>query len=525
MQLQPLSLDDAFGASSAAALQIAIGHLLAVALGYTSSPFRAVGRWIIDLIPGPVVDVSIALLEGADKRALFWTLALLWPSSAALAGSVAGPVGAATLLALVGTVGIAATMRRPELPRMRAIIAATAAAITGPAAVLLLSPTTASIAAGSALAAAAVLDSIRRRSDLMHSAKLPLATRPLGEPPSGARFSVPGIAPLFTPTDRLYVTDVTFPTPRLHARAWHLRVMGLVARPLRLTLEELLAMESVEVDATLVCVHNPVGGLRIGTARWQGVPLSALLERVNVSREADHVLACSADGYSGGLPLSLLEHGFEPLVVYGMNGELLRRTHGAPLRLLVPGIYGYDANVKWLQTLELTRFELARDYWERKGWPRDPARVKTQSRIDVPGPAAVLAPGPQMVAGVAWSPPRGVTRVELSIDNGPWQTCELANELSPAAWRHWQFRWDPSLGHHSLRVRAWSPDSVQTEGDGAPFPRGAAGYHVVAITVSRGGARDNPFGKLTTMLRGRLHLARAGARAWRSRATHHPSAP
>ena len=367
------------------------------------------------------------------------------------------------------------------------------------------------------LLVASAVDAVRRRSARMRAVKLPVATAPLATPIPGAGLPVPGITPLFTPTGRFYVTDVTFPPPRVDPRTWSLEVTGLVARPLRLSFEALLGMASVEVDATLICVHNPVGGDRIGTARWQGVPLTTLLERAGVSGAADHVLARSVDGYSGGIPLSLLGSGFEPLVVYGMNGEPLRPEHGAPVRLLVPGIYGYDANVKWLQRLELTRFELARDYWERKGWPRDPARVKTQSRIDVPAAAAVVACGPQVVAGVAWSPPLGVTRVELSVDEGQWQACELGDELSPSSWRHWQFRWDPSPGRHVLRVRAWSPEGVQVVGDGAPFPRGAAGHHVVATTVAEAGARRDALGEFTTALRGRLHLAWVSARAWRSR--------
>lgn len=523
MQLPlPSALELAVAGAGAGALQLAVGYAMAVTLGSSSSPLRAIGRWLIDLMPGPMVDVSIALVESADKLLLFVTLALLWLTGASLATAAFGTGAGAAVMALIGGLGIAALVRRPEVPRLRAVVMGTTAALAGPAAVLFLPPPATLGAAASVLLLASVLETVWRPRRAPHAMKLRAATAPLGEPAPGTQFPVAGITPLLTPMDRFYVTDVTFPPPQVNPRTWNLLVTGLVARPLRLTFDELVAMPSVEVDATLCCVHNPVGGHRIGTARWLGVSLRTLLERAGVSPDADHLVAHSVDGFSGGLALSLLDRGFQPLVVYGMNGHPLPVEHGAPVRLLVPGIYGYDANVKWLERLELTRFELARDYWERRGWPRHPAVVKTQSRIDVPGPAAVVGPGPQLAAGVAWSPPRGVTRVELSVDGAPWQECELADELSPAAWRQWRCRWDATPGPHTLRVRAWGPDGVQPEGDGAPFPRGAVGHHLVTVTVTEHESpkRDRR-GELAAAVSGRLRLARAGIRAWRAGSSDH----
>jgi DMSO/TMAO reductase YedYZ molybdopterin-dependent catalytic subunit len=187
---------------------------------------------------------------------------------------------------------------------------------------------------------------------------------------------------------------------------WCLEVARLVAHPLPLSLQELVALDSVEVDAILVCVHNPVGGHRVGTARWQGVPLG----RAEVADKADHVSPRSADEFSGGHPRSLVERA---LLVYGLNREPLRSEHGGPVRLIVPGIYGYDVNIKWLQRLEATRFERARDYRERKGGPRRVAEVRTQSCIDVPRTCSTIPRGKSAVAGMAWSPPRGAAKVEL----------------------------------------------------------------------------------------------------------------
>jgi DMSO/TMAO reductase YedYZ molybdopterin-dependent catalytic subunit len=513
---QHLDVLHATRALGAAALQLAVGELLAVSLGCSSSPLRSIGRWLIDLLPGLLVDISIALLESRDKLVLYAALLLLVLGGAGMAGATGGPVAAVAVLAGIGVLGIVASWRRPEMPRGRALAMSTVAAVTGPLALVLVAPAVLFVLAALVWVAAALW---KGAGHLRHrpTAALPSPRARLPPPSPETQLDVAAISPLLTPTEAFYVTDVTFPPPRVDPKTWALHITGLVQRPSRLSYASLLAMESVEVDATLICVHNPVGGDRIGTARWQGVPLRTLLAEVGVQREADHVLLRSVDGYTGGIPLPLLERGYEPLVVFAMNGEPLREVHGAPVRLLVPGIYGYDANVKWLQRIELTRFEHARDYWERRGWPRVPARVKTQSRIDVPAPGEVVRRGPQVAAGVAWSPPEGISQVEVRVDGGPWQLCELAAELSPSAWRQWRLRWEASEGQHVLEVRAFSPRGVQEDGEGAPFPTGASGYHRVKVTVS---AADRPsprsaWGSLTEDMGRRLRLARAGARAWR----------
>lgn len=322
---------------------------------------------------------------------------------------------------------------------------------------------------------------------------------------------------MFTTSDLFYVTDVTFPTPMVDRHHWRLTIAGLVDNPLSLTYDQLLALPSVEIDAVLMCVHNPVGGPFIGNARWQGVRLTDLLASAGVSGHADHIRLHSIDGFTAGFSLGLIEQGYEPLLVYAMNGAPLRRTHGAPLRLLVPGIHGYDSNIKWLQSIEVTRFQHAIDYAERKGWPREPSRMGPQCRIDVPFTSANLLPGEQVAAGVAWSPPHGVVRVELRVDGGAWQACTLANALGPRAWRHWSILWQATSGRHLLEARAWGRDGVQNETIAAPYPGGAGGYHHVEIAVDeRRPPRARQFAWwLADHVRGRLKLAWVGLQAWR----------
>ncbi len=499
----------------AALLQVAAGEFAAAAHGTQTSPLRAIGRWLIDTLPTPLIDIGVALLRRADKPVIAATLLLVSLSVPALT-ALAGRAALVATLVILGTIGLAALWRRVELSRVAACgigLAALAAGVGG----MWLSPAVA-LASVFALAVgvAALRVASRSRSRRLQPA-LPEPQQPLPPVSVGTALPIPGISPLFTTPDRFYVTDVTFPTPMVDRHRWQLSVGGLVDHPLVLTYDQLLGLPSVEVDAVLMCVHNPVGGPFIGNARWQGVRLADLFAGVGVSRDADHLHLHSVDGFSAGFSLSLIEQGYEPLLAYAMNGVPLRRAHGAPLRLLVPGIHGYDSNIKWLQSIEVTRFEHAIDYAERKGWPRVPSRMGPQCRIDVPVTSANVWAGEHVVAGVAWSPPHGVVRVELRIDGGAWRVCTLADALGPCAWRHWSIQWAATSGRHFLEARAWGRDGVQSETIAAPFPAGAGGYHRVEIGVDQQRPpRDRQFAWwLAEHVRGRLQLAWAGIQAWR----------
>lgn len=501
--------------SVAALLQVAAGEFAAAAYGTQTSPLRATGRWVIDAIPTPLIDVSVALLRRADKPLIAAMLLLLSLSAAALA-ALAGRAPLVVTLVLLGTIGLAALWRRVELSRVAACgigLTALGAGVGG----VWLSPgvalaTTFALMVGVASFRAAARARSRRLAPV-----LPPPQQPLPPASAGTALAIPGISPLFTAPGQFYVTDVTFPTPTVDRHRWQLSVVGLVEHPLALTYDQLLALPSVEIDAVLMCVHNPVGGPFIGNARWQGVRLTDLLATAGVSRNADHLRLHSVDAFTAGFSLGLVEQGYEPLLAYAMNGVPLRRVHGAPLRLLVPGIHGYDSNIKWLQSIEVTRFEHAIDYAERKGWPRVPSRMGPQCRIDVPVTSARLLPGELVVAGVAWSPPHGVVGVELRIDGGVWQACTLADTLGPRAWRHWSVHWEATSGGHFLEARAWGRDGVQSEAIAAPYPGGAGGYHRVEIDVD---ARRPPRARqfvwwLADHVRGRLQLAWVGLQAWR----------
>jgi DMSO/TMAO reductase YedYZ molybdopterin-dependent catalytic subunit len=315
---------------------------------------------------------------------------------------------------------------------------------------------------------------------------LPPATRAAASLPAGASLPVPGITPLFTAIDDFYDTDISFPFPEIDVDSWRLRIHGMVDRPIELSFADLLGMDLVELDATLVCVHNPPGGPRIGTARWLGVEITQLLERVGVHSEADQLLTRSVDGYTAGLPLRAGDVTRPSYLVVAMNGHPLTHKHGFPARLLTPGLWGADANTKWLVEFELTTWAAARDYWERRGWPRNPPPVLPGSRIDVPHNRAVLPQGPVTVAGVAWAPPRGVKAVEVAVDDGPWMTAALAAETNPLMWRQWMFTWNAIPGEHTLRVRALGRRGVQSSTQRPPYPIGSTGLHHVRVDITDG---------------------------------------
>ncbi len=257
----------------------------------------------------------------------------------------------------------------------------------------------------------------------------------------------------------------------------------MVDNPFELTYDEILAMDQVEEAVTLSCVSNAVGGDLVGNAVWLGLPVAPLLAQAGVKAGADMVLSTSADGWTCSTPLEALTDGRDSLLAVGMNGEPLPVEHGFPVRLVVPGLYGYVSATKWVVDLEVTRFDAVTAYWTDRGWSeRGP--VRTASRIDVPRSGRRVQAGTVAVAGVAWAQHRGIRRVEVRVDEGPWQEAELAAEASVDTWRQWVYRWDATPGSHELQVRATDgTGETQTGEQRDVVPDGATGWHTVTVTV------------------------------------------
>jgi DMSO/TMAO reductase YedYZ molybdopterin-dependent catalytic subunit len=294
---------------------------------------------------------------------------------------------------------------------------------------------------------------------------------------------VKGLSSYVTSNKDFYTIDTAIVAPQVHPDTWELRIHGRVDRPFTINFAELTAMPMVERFITLACVSNPVGGDLIGNAKWLGIPVKGLLEKAGPQAGADQVVMRSADGWTCGAPTAALMDGRDALLAVGMNGEPLPVRHGFPVRMVVPGLYGYVSACKWITEIELTSFADYDAFWIENGWAEQ-GPIKTQSRIDVPRPGATVEAGEVIIAGVAWAQHRGITVVEVQVDDGPWEAVELAGTVSADTWRQWTHRWRATAGQHEISVRAAdTTGQPQTDDIAAPFPDGATGYHRISVSV------------------------------------------
>ena len=321
-------------------------------------------------------------------------------------------------------------------------------------------------------------------STLPGASTAPAATAVRFPVAGAAQVDVPGITPFFVPNKNFYRIDTALVVPRIDVRTWSLTIDGMVDRPLNFSLDDLLKREVVEHDCTLMCVSNEIGGDLVGNARWLGVRLADVLREAGVKAGANQVFARSVDDFTAGFPVELALDGREALLAFGMNGEPLPFSHGYPVRLVVPGIYGYVSAVKWLKRITLTTFEADEGYWIPRGWSAL-GPIKTCSRIDVPGRnTGQIREGRQAIAGIAWAQHVGIRQVEVQVDDEPWQVAELAADGGIDTWRQWKLAWDATAGTHSISVRATdATGALQIEERTDVAPDGATGWHTIQVAV------------------------------------------
>jgi DMSO/TMAO reductase YedYZ molybdopterin-dependent catalytic subunit len=303
--------------------------------------------------------------------------------------------------------------------------------------------------------------------------RLPLAATPsvtVPPPaPSPAFDAIPGLAPRVTANPDFYVVDEEIVDPDIDPATWTLSIGGLVERPYTLTYDQLLAKPLVEQYATLECISNEIGGDLISNGRWTGARLADLLEPAGIGAGAVEVVFRAVGGYSDSLPLG---DALRPvtLIAVGLNGSTLPREHGFPARVLAPGYYGMK-QPKWLLSIEVVDQPYT-GYWERRGWIKD-AVVRTMSRADTEDESSPT----WVIAGVAFAGDRGISKVEVSFDDGvAWQPAELEAQLSDLTWRRWKLVVTPNGADHAL-VRAVDGDGQpQIAQESPPHPSGATGY-------------------------------------------------
>jgi DMSO/TMAO reductase YedYZ molybdopterin-dependent catalytic subunit len=302
-------------------------------------------------------------------------------------------------------------------------------------------------------------------------------------PPLPAGVQVPGASSYVSSNKDFYRIDTALYPPQVDPSTWQLRIHGMVRNPITISWDELLRRPMVERYVTLACVSNEVGGDLIGNALWLGTPIKELLDQADPLPGADQVIQRSVDGWTCGSPTAVLRDGRDALLAVGMNGAALPVEHGFPVRMVVPGLYGYVSACKWITEIELSRFSDFDAYWVPRGWSQQ-APIKTESRIDTPRDGASRKAGTVVVAGVAWAQHRGISKVEVQVDGGPWVVATLAPTISSDTWREWSYAWPATKGKHILSVRATDiGGQTQTSTPAPPAPDGATGWHSVQVRV------------------------------------------
>ncbi|MHA7276590.1 molybdopterin-dependent oxidoreductase [Arthrobacter sp. HLT1-21] len=506
----------------AVAIAVIAAELTAALASPSLSPVTATGSTVIDVLPPGVKDWAIETFGTADKLVFLITMLMVIAVVAAGAGMLEyrwRRAGAAVVLAF-GLAGIAAVATRPQ-SSTASFAAPVVALVLGVMLISILidrllawqprrdngdavSPGPvarrrflAGVGVGGAVAVVtgAAAAGVRNSQSLVTRAR-ELIVLPTPRPtasadpaataviPAGADLGVDGVPPLVTPNDDYYRIDTALVVPVVDPHSWRLRVTGMVKQEVELTFDELLALPLVERYITLACVSNVVGGDLIGNAKWLGWPVRELLARAGVQDGADMVLSRSIDGFTASTPLAAMTDDRDALIAVGMNGETLPMEHGFPVRLVVPGLYGFVSATKWVTELRVTRYDDDVAYWSTRGWSeRGP--VKTSSRIDVPRNNATVPAGTVTIAGYAWAQHRGIETVEVRVDGGQWQQARLGSEISRDTWRQFSADVDLEPGTHSVQVRATDATGTSQEESLAPVaPDGATGLHTVSFTVS-----------------------------------------
>ncbi|HET7689195.1 MAG TPA: molybdopterin-dependent oxidoreductase [Nocardioidaceae bacterium] len=479
---------------------VGASEAVAAALPGVTSPVLAVANRIIDWTPRQLKEFAIEQFGTKDKPILIASVIAGMMLTLAVAGALGRRRGIGVFSLLVAVAGVLVLFDRASTanPAVRLLPVLVLGAVAILSLTWLLRAREAEapegfdrrqfLVAAAGLSAVAIGGTVAGRTVLKRGTgrggvRIPTPVSAAPPLPSGASLDVPGLTPYLTPNNTFYRVDTALSVPRVPVDGYRLRIRGLVDEPLELSFNELLELPLVERRITLTCVSQPVGGPYVGNATWIGVRTKDLLERVGVKQGADAVKSTSVDGMTIGTPLEALLDDREALIAVAMNGEPLPLEHGFPVRMVVPGLYGYVSATKWLNELEVTRFADFEAYWTSRGYAAE-APIKTGSRIDVPRSFARVKPGRTPVAGVAWAQQRGIERVEVRVDGGAWNEARLAAKDGINSWRQWVWDWDATPGMHQLQVRATDATGApQTEERVGIAPDGATGWPSVSVNV------------------------------------------
>ena len=296
--------------------------------------------------------------------------------------------------------------------------------------------------------------------------------------------TIPSSAYLTPQSDFFLIDTVGSMYPRVDRDEWSLKIHGMVDKELEITYADILAMPKVENVVTLACVSNEVGGDLVGNAHWGGVLLADILRKAGVQAGAQQLVSTSADGWTCGTPVEAVLDGRPAMLATHMNGEVLSGEHGFPVRMIVPGLFGFVSATKWVTEIKATTWDAFTPYWLERGWARE-APIISSSRIDFPRNGQNVPAGKVSIGGFAWAPRDGVGRVEVRVDEGPWARCEIVESISGDAWVQWRTSLQIPSGDHSLAVRCVdSKGIVQVAEERDVIPAGATGLHSIQISAA-----------------------------------------
>ncbi|QWL33195.1 molybdopterin-dependent oxidoreductase [Rathayibacter toxicus] len=498
---------------------LAVAELVALVVARSASPVLALGSFIVDIVPRPLKEFAIRTFGDNDKVFLLSSVGAAVVVAAALAGvlQLLRPPLGQILLVIAGVLSIAAIVTRAgatplsAVPTLAGLIVAmivmhmlfsrlrawrrariaqtqgadpdvrTALERRGFFRIAVVSAVGAVIVGTGARIVNVATSSL---AGLRAALRLPTPRATLAVPP-GAEFDIAGLSPFFTSNADFYRVDTALVVPNIDPSSWSLKITGMVDHEVTLSLQQLFDMGVNEYGLTLTCVSNEVGGELLGNAKWLGVPVRDVLAMAGVRSGADMVLSRSIDGFTAGTPLaSLTDPKLDAILAVGMNGEPLPFEHGFPVRLVVPGLYGYVSATKWLTELKVTTFAADQAYWTPRGYSAE-APIKMSSRIDTPRIGAPIAAGATKIAGMAWAQAVGISKVEVKIDDGDWQQATLSVPVNVDTWVQWYIDWQAESGSHYLTVRATDKNGKLQIQDRAPVaPDGSSGWQRTLVRVT-----------------------------------------
>jgi len=322
----------------------------------------------------------------------------------------------------------------------------------------------------------------RRRDQVLADSMAHQAEGPQGSPFPNANDPVvpaPGTRPEYTPLKDHYKVFIDLESTEIDGASWDLPITGLVDQPLKLTLDDLRNnYEPRNQYVTLSCISGRVGTTLIGTTQWTGASLQEVLADAQVKDGARFLVISSGDGFYETIDLELIDSDDRIMLAYDWDGIPLSVDHGYPLRVWIPDRFGMK-QPKWITSIDVVD-EYQEGYWVKRGWD-EIAQVKTTSVIDSIAVDALIEQGGQTrvpIGGIAFSGDKGISKVEIRVDGGSWQTAQQRSPLSETTWVIWRYDWSFEEGAHTFEVRC-------VEGDGTPQieevkksrPSGATGIH------------------------------------------------